>query len=143
MKTNTYGIEIIKHFEGFSSTPYLCPAGYKTIGYGHLIKANENFTSITLTEAEELLIKDLRKAENSVINLINTTLHENQFSALVSFVYNLGGGALQGSTLRMKINRGETNVENEFLKWVYANGKKLRGLLNRRIAEAELFAKID
>jgi lysozyme len=143
MKTNAYGIEIIKHFEGFSPTPYLCPAGYKTIGYGHLIKANENFTSITLTEAEELLIKDLRKAENSVINLIHTTLHENQFSALVSFVYNLGGGALQGSTLRMKINRGEINVENEFLKWVYANGKKLRGLLNRRIAEAELFAKID
>ena len=140
MKTSEAGIEIIKRFEGFSPIPYLCPAGYNTIGYGHLIKQDEVFESITLTEAEELLIKDLRKAENTVKQLIYQPLNENQFSALVSFVYNLGGGALQASTLRIKLNRdGVEGLEGEFLKWVYAGGRKLRGLLNRRIAEAKLF----
>jgi lysozyme len=140
MKTNEAGLNIIKFFEGFSALPYLCPAGYNTIGYGHLIKQDEVFESITLTEAEELLIKDLRKAENAVKQLIYQPLNENQFSALVSFVYNLGSGALQASTLRIKLNRdGVEGLENEFLKWVYAGGRKLRGLLNRRIEEAELF----
>jgi len=140
MKTNEAGIEIIKFFEGFSPIPYLCPAGYNTIGYGHLIKQDEVFESITLTEAEELLIKDLRKAENAVKKLITHELNENQFSALVSFVYNLGSGHLQASTLRTRINRdGVEGLENEFLKWVFAGGRKLNGLIRRRTAEAELF----
>jgi lysozyme len=140
MKTNEAGIEIIKHFEGFSPIPYLCPAGYNTIGYGHLIKQDEVFESITLTEAEELLRKDLSHAEYWVKKLITHELNENQFSALASFTFNLGSGALQASTLRIKLNRdGVEGLENEFLKWVYAGGRKLRGLLNRRIAEAELF----
>ena len=140
MKTNEAGLEIIKRFEGFSPIAYLCPAGYSTIGYGHLIKQNEVFESITLAEAEELLIKDLRKAENSVKKLIYQPLNENQFSALVSFTFNLGSGALQSSTLRQMINRGEfEDLDKQFIRWVIAGGRKLKGLLNRRIAEAELF----
>jgi lysozyme len=140
MKTNEKGLEIIKYFEGFSPIAYLCPAGYSTIGYGHLIKQNEVFESITLAKAEELLIKDLRKAENSVKKLIYQPLNENQFSALVSFTFNLGSGSLQRSTLRQKINRGEfEDLKDEFKRWIIAGGIKLRGLYERRKAEAELF----
>jgi lysozyme len=142
MKTNTYGTEIIKHFEGFSHTPYLCPAGYLTIGYGHLIKTGESFSEISKQEAESLLQKDLAVSENAVKKLIAAPLNENQFSSLVSFTFNLGSGALQASTLRAKINRGDFNIENEFLKWVFANGKKLKGLIKRRNLEAQLFFTI-
>lgn len=142
MKTNTYGIEIIKHFEGFSQLPYICPAGYATIGYGHLIKAGESFSEISKQEAESLLQKDLAISENAVKKLIAAPLNENQFSSLVSFTFNLGSGALQASTLRAKINRGDFNIENEFLKWVFAGGKKLKGLIKRRNLEAQLFFTI-
>lgn len=140
MKINEAGLNIIKFFEGFSPIAYLCPAGYSTIGYGHLIKQNEVFESITLAEAEELLIKDLRKAESSVKKLIYQPLNENQFSALVSFTFNLGSGALQASTLRQMINRGEfEDLDKQFIRWVIAGGRKLKGLIRRREAEAELF----
>jgi lysozyme len=140
MKTNEAGLNIIKFFEGFSALPYLCPAGYITIGYGHVVREVRHIENVSLEQAEELLKKDLSHAEYWVNRLITRELNENQFSALVSFTFNLGSGALQASTLRIKLNRdGVEGLEKEFLKWVYAGGRKLRGLLNRRIAEAELF----
>jgi lysozyme len=139
MKTNEAGIFLIKSFEGFSATPYYCPAGILSIGYGST-KGVQLGDVITEAQAEELLRKDVSHAEYWVNRLITRELNENQFSALVSFTFNLGSGRLQGSTLRIKLNRdGVEGLENEFLKWVYAGGRKLRGLLNRRIAEAELF----
>lgn len=144
MKTNNTGIELIKYFEGFSPTMYTCPAGYRTIGYGHRqnggIKHPEYYDTWTPEDFENLLRQDLIIAENAVNKLIIAVLNENQFSALVSFVYNLGSGRLQSSTLRAKLNRGEySEVPKELLKWCRAGGKELKGLKLRRQAEATLF----
>ncbi len=134
-------ITLIKQFEGFSSQKYICPAGYATIGYGHLIKQNEKFPDeISFEEAEKLLISDCKRFEHSVSKLITVPLNDNQFSALISFVFNLGAGALQSSTLRQKLNRLEyISAASEFPRWVYAGGGQLKGLLIRRLAEQKLF----
>ena len=134
------GIDLIKLFEGFSSTVYICPAGYTTIGYGHLVRAGESFSEISEAEAEELLCKDVESAERAVLRLVNVPLTDGQFDALVSFTYNLGSGALQCSTLRRKVNRqvhGE--VPAQLVRWVWAGGRKLNGLIRRRAVEAKLY----
>lgn len=148
-KVTQEGVDLIKHFEGFSAKPYLCAAGYPTIGYGHLMQglnpsALKDGTLPTLTrgEAEEILRKDLRSAEASVLRLTHRPLADNQFNALVSFVFNLGGGAYQASTLRRKVNAGlDDEVPGQFLRWCYAGGRKLPGLLRRRQAEASMYAE--
>ena len=134
------GIDLIKHFEGFSPAIYICPAGYPTIGYGHLAYDNESFDRISESEAEDLLRKDVEVAERAVTRLINTPLTDGQFDALVSFTFNLGTGALQRSTLRRVANRGEHNkVPEQLMRWVWAGGRKLNGLVLRRFAESELY----
>ncbi len=136
------GIALIKQFEGFSSKIYLDRAGLETIGYGHLISPHEKSSfknGISEAKAETLLQQDLLVAENAVILLIKVLLSNNQFDALVSFTFNLGVGVLQRSTLRCKINREEHDqVPAEFLRWIYADGKKLSGLIKLRKAEAQL-----
>jgi len=143
MRTSDAGLQFIANFEGFSAVPYLCPASLKTIGYGHVIRANEHFTSITEDEARKLLHSDVASSENAVTRLIQVTMNQNQFDALVSFTFNIGAGALQQSTLRRKLNRGEyVNAANELLRWVYTYKPiktKLPGLVLRRIAERRLF----
>jgi lysozyme len=99
------GLALIKRFEGFSAKPYICPAGHLTIGYGHVVR--DGIQSVTMEQAEELLAMDVGTAERSVLRLIAVPLADGQFNALVSFTFNLGGGALQRSTLRRKINRGD------------------------------------
>ena len=139
MRTITQrGIALIQRFEGFRSTVYTCPAGYPTIGYGHVVKDSENFSEgINETQAEALLRQDTATAERAVLRLINVPLTDGQFDALVSFTYNLGGGALQRSTLRRKINREEhAEVPAQLMRWVWAGGRKLKGLMRRRQAEA-------
>lgn len=132
------GLDLIKRFEGFSRTVYFCPAGYPTIGYGHVVKDDEDFSSgVDEAQAEELLRQDAQIAERAVLRLIDVPLTDGQFDALVSFTYNLGGGALQRSTLRRKINREEhAEVPEQFMRWVWAGGRKLRGLVRRREAES-------
>lgn len=133
-------VDLIKMYEGFSSKVYICPAGYKTIGYGHLVRNDESFDEISKEEAEQILISDLSTAEYAVLRLIEVPLSDGQFDALVSFTFNLGSGQLQSSTLRRKLNRGEyQSAHREFKRWVFAGGKKLQGLVNRRAAEAALF----
>ena len=135
------GIDLIKRFEGFSRTVYFCPAGYPTIGYGHVVKPHEDFSAgIDEAQAEELLRQDAVIAERAVLRLINVPLTDGQFDALVSFTYNLGGGALQRSTMRRKINREEhADVPEQFMRWVWAGGRKLKGLVRRREAESRLY----
>ncbi len=135
------GLSLIKQFEGFSSTIYRCPAGYHTIGYGHVLKPGEYFDEgIDKQQAEILLHRDVQVAERAVLRLINVPLTDGKFAALVSFVFNLGAGALQRSTLRRKVNRQEHDeVPAEFVKWVYAGGRKLPGLVRRRRCEAMLY----
>ena len=137
------GLALIKQFEGFSATVYICPAGYPTIGYGHVVKLQERerFASgITPEQAEALLRQDVQTAERAVLRLITVPLTDGQFDALVSFTFNLGAGALQRSTLRRKVNRGDhAAVPAEFRKWVWAGGRKLEGLVKRREAEVSIY----
>jgi lysozyme len=142
---NERGIEIVKSFEGISVKPYLCPANVWTVGYGATRSSTGgpiglDMEPISETEAEALLIRDLESSEEWVRRLIKTTLTENQYSALTSFTFNVGAGALQRSTLRMKLNRGEyQGAANEFLKWRMAGGRILAELVRRRAAERALF----
>ncbi|MBN8531559.1 MAG: lysozyme [Alphaproteobacteria bacterium] len=135
------GLDLIKRFEGFSETVYICPAGYPTIGYGHVVKPSENFScGVSKVEAEDLLREDVQVAERAVLRLISVPLRDGQFGALVSFTFNLGSGALQRSTLRRKVNREDhEEVPAEFMRWVWAGGRKLKGLIRRREAEAALY----
>ena len=142
---NERGIEIIKGFEGFSSEPYLCPANVWTVGYGATRGSTggpvgPDMEPISEDHAEDLLIRDLESSEGWVSRLIKEPLSENQFSALTSFTFNVGCGALQRSTLRMKFNRGEyLGAADEFPKWRRAGGRILAGLVRRRAAERALF----
>lgn len=138
------GLNLIKRFEGFSPTIYLCPAGYPTIGYGHVVLPHEReqfAAGITQAEATELLRKDVGIAERAVVRLISVPLTDGQFDALVSFTFNLGAGALQRSTLRRKVNRGEhESVHAELMKWAWAAGKTISGLTHRRKLEGFLYS---
>lgn len=146
MRISKMGIDLIKKFEGFRSKAYVCPAGYKTIGYGHVITNDDkNHEEIVSQEqADTLLLNDLELAENSVLRNIKVSLTQWQFDALVSFTFNLGAAALQRSTLKQKINRLEHDlVPKELMRWVYVGGKVMPGLLRRRIAEANLYNAVN
>ena len=139
MNVSETGIQLIKKFEGCALKAYKCPAGIWTIGYGHTSGVKEGQT-ITREQAEKLLIQDLRVFEIGVNNLVNVSLNQNQFDALVSFCYNLGTGNLKNSTLLKLLNKGDNNgAAEQFDRWVYASGKKLNGLVKRRAAEKKLF----
>ena len=137
------GLTLIKRFESFSPTVYVCPAGYPTVGYGHVVLdvERDRFAGgISEDEAEELLRRDASIAERAVLRLIAVPITDGQFDALASFVFNVGAGGLQRSTLRRKVNREEhALVPGEFMKWVWAGGRKLKGLVRRREAEAALY----
>lgn len=142
MKISQEGLSLIKSFEGFSKTPYICPGGFKTIGYGHILNEGENIESVSKDEALALLAQDLKHAEANVLRLTYIPIKQNQFDALVSFVFNLGAGAYQRSTLRSKLNRGEFDlIPEELLRWVRVNGAVIMGLVRRRRAEMELFLR--
>jgi lysozyme len=119
---------------------------YPTIGYGHLItEANKEqfLDGVDEDEALDLLRQDVAVAERAVLRLISVPLTQGQFDALVSFTFNLGAGALQRSTLRRKVNREEhTDVPAELMKWVWAGGRKLKGLVKRRKAESLAYRQI-
>jgi lysozyme len=142
LRISNAGLALIKRFEGFCATVYHCPAGIPTIGYGHVIKRGETFKLLTVDEATELLRADAAIAERAVQRLITVPLTQNQFDALVSFTFNLGEGALERSSLRKIINEGRFDrVPSELNRWVFAKGKKLPGLVLRRLAEGEVFAR--
>ena len=140
MDCGEQGLRLIKHFEGFRGKPYLCPAKVWTIGYGHTGGVTAATAPIDEPTALMLLQSDVVKFSKTVERLIRVPLTQNQFDALVSFTFNLGGGALQRSTLRQKLNRKDyAGASAEFVKWVRAGGVVSRGLLTRRIAERNLF----
>lgn len=139
-KTNADGVALIKGFESFRARAYLCPAGKWTIGYGHTGDVAAGMT-VTEHQADVILGLDLDTAERDVAAMCPGAT-ENQFSALVSFVFNLGGPALYRSTLRTHFLAGRIDeAAAEFGKWIYAGGKVLPGLVKRRAAERELFLK--
>lgn len=134
------GLDFIAKWEGFSPTMYLDAAELPTIGFGHLIRKGEVFSTMTRKDAIELLRKDAHIAVEAVNRLVKVALTQNQFDALVSFVFNLGATAFKDSTLLKHINANRhSKTEQEFMKWVYAGGKKRPGLINRRKEEAALY----
>lgn len=140
VQINQAGIDIIKFFEGFKSSPYQDSAGHWTIGYGHKILDYEKFDQISQDQAEYLLTKDIQQAENAINRLVKVSLNQNQYSALVSFVYNIGAGNFAKSTLLKNLNdRNYNQVSKEIRRWVYVNGRVSSGLVKRRKAESELF----
>jgi len=143
MKTSNKGVEFIKRHEGFVPHAYKCPAGVWTIGYGHTGGVNSGDV-ITKQEGEQFLRMDLGTAERAV-NKQNLNLTQNQFDALVSFVFNVGTGNFGSSTLlrKLKVDTNDPTIANEFRKWNKArqNGilRVLQGLVKRREEEAKLY----
>ena len=142
----TIAAELCRRFEGFSSKPYICPAGYATIGYGTVYKpGGEKVTMqdlpISQALAEEWLVHELRHTyAPGVIRLCPTSVaNERLFNALVDFTYNLGVGRLQTSTLRRKVNANDMpGAREQLMLWVRGGGRVLPGLVKRRAAEAAL-----
>ena len=148
MKISNNGLSLIKQFEGFSSSPYLCPAGVPTIGYGSTYY--EDGTKVTLKDkpiteerATQLLEFIANKTFSENINkVVKVPLNQNQFDALVSFAYNIGNKNFNWSTLLKKLNLSDyEGASLEFGRWNQANGKILNGLVSRRQKEKELFLK--
>ena len=138
------GINKIKVHEALKLYPYQDVAGIWTIGYGHVIKPDEQHLKIgaPITEdyAEELLKEDIAVAEKAVNDLVKAPLTGNQYDALVSFVYNVGINAFEHSTMLSKINQGDyEGAAEEFPRWKYSGGKEVAGLLARRAREQNLF----
>lgn len=144
---NVKGVEIIKEMEGFRAKKYICPAGKPTIGYGHVIRNNEKYlenAELTKYEATKLLLSDAAIAERELLQSVNVPLNENQKSALISFIYNLGITKFNKSTLLKKLNAGDyQGAADELLRWTkaYVGGQKveLPGLVKRRKLERGLF----
>ena len=133
------GLALIKKFEGCELKAYQCSAGVWTIGYGHTKDVVEGMT-ITQEEAEQMLVDELHEYESYIDKYVTVALNQNQFDALVSWVYNLGPANLSASTMLKVLNSGEyEDVPAQMKRWNKAGGKVLEGLIRRREAEACLF----
>lgn len=141
MRVSTPGLNIIKSSEALRLRAYLCPAGIPTIGWGHTrgVKVGDMCTHL---QAEQFLREDCRDAERAVNARVKVPLTQNQFDALVSFVFNVGGGAFASSTMLRKLNAGDyAGAAEQFPRWNKSGGKVLRGLTLRRERERSLFLK--
>ncbi len=146
-------IELSKRFEGFHRVPradlgrahpYICPAGYWTVGYGHL--CDPKHPPITVDEAEVYLTHDLQTALAATLRYcpVLATEPEGRLAAIVDFTFNLGAGRLQTSTLRRRINQRDWAASaTELKRWVYGGGKVLPGLVTRRAVEAAWLFRSD
>lgn len=133
------GLDLIKSFEGCKLDAYKDAVGVVTIGYGHT-KTAQMGQRITQAQADDLLRSDIATFESAVTAAVAVLINQNQFDALVCFAFNVGAGALRGSTLLKKLNAGDyQGAANEFLKWDKADGKVLAGLTRRRKSERLLF----
>lgn len=139
MIINDDGLTIIRVFEGLKLKAYKCPAGIWTIGYGHTKNVKEGM-QISVQDAERLLMEDIKEAADKITKIISVEINENQFSALISFVFNLGIGSFSRSTLLKLVNTSNFEAAaKEFDKWTLASGRRLDGLKKRRAAEKALF----
>lgn len=127
-------LDALRLFEGFSSRAYVDAAGVLTIGYGHALPAGASYPNgISEAHAERLLRGDALTAARAVADLVTVPLTGNEFDALLSFTFNLGRSRLASSTLLRKLNASDyTGAAAEFERWVYADGRKLGGLVERR-----------
>ncbi|MFC4232123.1 lysozyme [Parasediminibacterium paludis] len=140
---------LISGFEGYASHAYhdkIDPPGVYTIGFGSIYNWDENRAVqqrdvINKDTAVRWFFIEANQKVSAVQSLVKVPINDNQLLALSSFAYNLGTGALQGSTLLRLLNQGISKqiVANEFDKWAYSNGKKIPGLVKRRSQEKALF----
>ena len=143
MNTSAEGLALIKKFEGCELEAYQCSAGVWTIGYGHTKDVVQGMT-ISKEEAEQMLIDELHEYESYINEYVTAALSQNQFDALVSWVYNLGPANLKASTMLKVLNSGKyEDVPAQMKRWNKAGGKVLEGLIRRREAEACLFKGME
>lgn len=141
MQISINGLNLIKEFEGLKLRAYQCSANIWTIGYGHTADVSANDV-ITEEKALSFLRQDVADSERAVNQYVHVPLTQNQFDALVSFVFNMGAGNFRTSTLLKKLNSGDDDgAAQEFGRWIHAGGKALAGLIRRREAERALFLK--
>lgn len=139
MRYRNLAQQLIVEFEGIELEAYKCPAGVWTIGVGSTKNVKEGM-KITMEEAMLRLSEDMQDAETCVNLAVKTHLTEGQRAALISFVFNLGCGNFQSSTLLRVLNEGDyTRAANQFLRWDKVKGKVVAGLTRRRMAEKEMF----
>lgn len=144
MKLSSSGLALIEGFEGFRSKAYkvVKTEKYYTIGFGHYGPDVRFGDTITKAKAETLLKSDVATAEKAVNEYVKVKLNQNQFDALVSFVYNVGSGAFSTSTLLKELNQGDYKAASaQFPRWNKSGGKVLPGLVTRREKEKALFDK--
>ena len=139
MKTSNQGKNLIKEAEGLRLDAYRCPAGVPTIGWGHT-KGVKMRLRITLAMAEDLLVEDIGPIER-LLNGLKINFRQEQFDALVSWIFNLGSGKFKGSTMYKLIlaDAKDEEVTDSLIKWTYSGKQQLPGLMKRRVAEANLF----
>lgn len=139
MQTSPNGRKLIESHEGLRLTAYKDSVGIPTIGYGHTSNVSLSDV-ITPEEADEFLAIDLHHAETAVYNAVKVPVTQNQFDAMVSLAFNIGGGAFSKSTLVRVLNQNDPlHAAAHFLDWNRAGGKVLDGLTNRRESEMKLF----
>tara|TARA_R110000824_G_scaffold84808_1_gene211249 strand:+ start:90 stop:533 length:444 start_codon:yes stop_codon:yes gene_type:complete len=143
MNISQEGISLIKKFEGCELEAYQCAAGVWTIGYGSTKDVKEGDT-LTQKEADNLLLHEMQEYEGYIKELVKVPLKQNQFDALVSWVFNLGPANLKASTMLKFLNAGDYHlIPSQIKRWNKANGKVLEGLIRRREAEALMFEDKD
>lgn len=147
MKTSKNGVDLIKRFEGLRLTAYDDGVGVITVGYGTTVDDSFQMIKmglrITPDQADAFLERDLAKFESAVNQFVKVPLNQNQFDALVCFVYNIGTFNFSTSTLLKKLNAGDyAGAAVQFLVWNKAGGKVFVGLTKRRIAEANVFKSV-
>lgn len=149
VRISNRGVRFIASFEGFVDHPYNDPVGFCTIGYGHLLHHssctgadNHDWGKISKDRGEEILRADSRAFQGAVRDQVNVALKQPQFDALVSFSFNVGAQAFADSTLLRLLNDGKYGtVPGQLNRWVHGGGQVLPGLVRRRAAEGELFAR--
>jgi len=139
MKPSQACVDLVKEFEGFRPTAYLCPAGVWTIGYGTTENVDPG-DEVTEQEAEEMLMDDLLEASKAIDDLVDVELTQQQYDALTSFVYNVGRDAFRNSTMLRLLNAGDYDgAAKQFPRWNKGGGRVLAGLTRRRRAERQVF----
>jgi lysozyme len=140
-KTGPLGLQLIEYFEGLRLTPYRDTAGIWSVGYGHSINVDPK-KSITFDEAVSLLAKDLATAEHTVFSKVAARLKQNEFDAIVSFVYNVGSGNFLKSNVYADLQRFKFDrIPYDLSLWNKSGGRITAGLVTRRHAEGVLFAQ--
>jgi lysozyme len=143
MKYSVDGISFTESFEGCKLIAYPDSGGVWTIGYGHINGVTQGITC-TQEQAEAWLVQDIQLASDVVNRAVTVPLTQNEFNALVDFVFNIGGGAFQSSTMLRLLNAGDyAGAADQFERWDHCSGKVVGGLLRRRVGEESEFNTPD